>query len=401
MPQILMPSQQRSAWSDLANALQVGASIYNIKTNMDELEMKRKAAEAQAPLQQELLKGKIALTGAQAQKAGKEAEFYDRLAMQKIKLTDADISKMEAQAEHLKNANPMQYQMLMEKINLAKELKQGSIEEQLLEQKRKKAEVREISARANKLNQEAELMFRRMEAGLDTQEDQAKLKKLLGEAGYNEAQTKKVLEEIKFIGKGKPISPEEKAQIEANIDLKKAAAAAARARAGQIKMDAKIPEENKQTIREYVKKNADLTVIRNSMKNTLSQLRRQDLSDDQKVVMGEGMLKLLNSEVGRDAVGAEEAARLGSFLKFKMFNWKEPGSFVGRDLDKFIDQVSLKVDSMGQTIKQNENIMEKLRGGEKLSTDISPQYKKDVTPKQQAKPKTFDFNKKNWQKIIK
>jgi len=53
---------------------------------------------------------------------------------------------------------------------------------------------------------------------------------------------------------------------------------------------------------------------------------------------GEGMLKALNSAFGADAVGTEEAKRLGGFLQRFKAPWT-PGSMTNYDLDKFSQQV--------------------------------------------------------------
>jgi len=83
---------------------------------------------------------------------------------------------------------------------------------------------------------------------------------------------------------------------------------------------------------------------------------------DLAVTLGRQMLKTLNSTEGADAVGAEEAKRLGGLLEFKIGNVFEPGSFIGRDLDKFSEQIKQTSAGIEDAIKANRQSIADVKG---------------------------------------
>lgn len=113
-------------------------------------------------------------------------------------------------------------------------------------------------------------------------------------------------------------------------------------------------------------KNSNLANVRNGMDAALKQLEDKNLSEEDKIKTGQGLLKLLNSAEGADAVGAEEAKRIGSYLEYKVGNFTQPGSFIGRDLDKFTDQVRNNSQLLGQRIQSNQQSAEGLLRGQNL-----------------------------------
>lgn len=96
---------------------------------------------------------------------------------------------------------------------------------------------------------------------------------------------------------------------------------------------------------------ATLSAQRASMANQMETLAKQlpGMSRDQAVKAGQGILKVMNSTMGADAVGMEEARRLGSFLEFQVFNVTEPGAFIGRSLPEFQKQLQNSVQTLRQT----------------------------------------------------
>lgn len=82
------------------------------------------------------------------------------------------------------------------------------------------------------------------------------------------------------------------------------------------------------------------------------------------IKIGQGMMKLLNSPLGADAVGTEESKRLGSLLEYQIANLTGPGPVFGRDLEGFNKQVQATMLSVGDAIKNNENELDKLLGRE-------------------------------------
>lgn len=119
--------------------------------------------------------------------------------------------------------------------------------------------------------------------------------------------------------------------------------------------------------KELGKKNTNLFAVKNAMDSALVQLNNPNLSEEEKIKAGQGLLKLLNSAEGSDAVGAEEAKRIGSYLEHKMFNVFEPGSMFGRDLDLFTDQVQNNSSFLADRIKRNEEGMRGIGQGQSLS----------------------------------
>ena len=81
-----------------------------------------------------------------------------------------------------------------------------------------------------------------------------------------------------------------------------------------------------------------------NLNSVLKQLEDPNLSEDQKILAGQGALKWLNDPVNADVVGAEESKRIGGLLQ--NFQWGRPGGFlgigIGRDLPGFTEQVRNK-----------------------------------------------------------
>lgn len=141
-----------------------------------------------------------------------------------------------------------------------------------------------------------------------------------------------------------------------------------------------LPEENQKQIEVLAGKIGTKQSIKNQLDSTLEVLRSPDIPEDQKITSGRTLLKILNSAEGADAVGAEEAKRLGSFLEYKMGNFTQPGSFIGRDLDKFIEQVDLNSKALGQALERGKSDIDTLYGR-------SPRKIKQIPTKSSQGPK--------------
>lgn len=98
-----------------------------------------------------------------------------------------------------------------------------------------------------------------------------------------------------------------------------------------------LPDEKK-TVETKAAKISNKLSIANSIDQAISQMEDPKLSEDVKIGLGRQLLKTLNSTEGADAIGSEEAKRLGTFLEYKFANFTGPGSFIGRDLDLFTEQ---------------------------------------------------------------
>lgn len=116
---------------------------------------------------------------------------------------------------------------------------------------------------------------------------------------------------------------------------------------------------------------ADQTVklsgVYSGLSQSLAQLKNPNLTEDEKIKLSQETLKLLNSAEGSDAVGAEEAKRMGDLIEYKIANFTGPGSFMGRDLDLFTDQLENNLNRIAGRISDSEANIEKISRGEKLT----------------------------------
>lgn len=137
-----------------------------------------------------------------------------------------------------------------------------------------------------------------------------------------------------------------------------------------------LPLENKITVSNLAQKNANKLSIANQIDSVISGWDK--LSDQNKIVQGRQLLKTLNSTEGADAIGTEEAKRLGGLLEYNMLNITEPGPMFGRDLSGFKDQASLTSKGIRNAIKSNQKVIEDLTGrkgliGEQPKTEEKPE----------------------------
>jgi len=124
----------------------------------------------------------------------------------------------------------------------------------------------------------------------------------------------------------------------------------------------RLPEPAKKEIEKIADKNASKKDIRNLLDSALESLEDPSIDEDMKVAIGNGLLKTLNSKQGADAIGNEESKRLASFLEYKIANFTRPGSFIGRDLDKFVEQVRHESRQLEKTIEKNNAEIDRLFG---------------------------------------
>lgn len=107
-------------------------------------------------------------------------------------------------------------------------------------------------------------------------------------------------------------------------------------------------------------KNASKIAIKNQIDAVMGNW--DNLSDEQKIVQGRQLLKTLNSTEGADAIGAEEAKRLGGLLEFQVFNINQPGPMFGRDLKGFKTQAKDTSTAIGRAVDANRAIIEEMTG---------------------------------------
>lgn len=114
-----------------------------------------------------------------------------------------------------------------------------------------------------------------------------------------------------------------------------------------------LPAEDAEVVKDLAKKNASKIAISNQIEAVMNNW--DSLPDDQKVAQGRQLLKVLNSTEGADAVGTEEAKRLGGKLEFALGNFtnSNPTQF-GRDLPGFKEQASGTAKAIKSAIRANQ-----------------------------------------------
>lgn len=132
-----------------------------------------------------------------------------------------------------------------------------------------------------------------------------------------------------------------------------------------------LPVEKKKFVETLGTKNANKVAIKNQIDAVTSNW--DNLPDDQKLSAGRQLLKTLNSPEGADAIGVEEANRLGSRLEYALGNFtnSNPTQF-GRDLKGFKEQAQNTSKSLETAIKSNEGEIDKAYG---RKASMAPQKK--------------------------
>lgn len=123
----------------------------------------------------------------------------------------------------------------------------------------------------------------------------------------------------------------------------------------------KLPVDVQRTVEGLSGKNAGKIAIANQIESYLAEFKNAK-TEDQKVTVGQQMLKVLNSPEGADAIGQEESKRLGSFLQYKIANFTGPGSFMGRDIPEFEKQVTSTLGAVRGAVNSNQAEIDRLMG---------------------------------------
>lgn len=122
-----------------------------------------------------------------------------------------------------------------------------------------------------------------------------------------------------------------------------------------------LPLDQKKMVEGLSTKNSGKIAIKNQIDAVMGGWDK--LNDDQKVAAGRQLLKVLNSTEGADAIGAEEAKRLGSKLEFAMGNFtnSNPTQF-GRDLEGFKTQAMNTSRFIGDSVNANQREIDRMMG---------------------------------------
>lgn len=142
----------------------------------------------------------------------------------------------------------------------------------------------------------------------------------------------------------------------------------------------KLPIDSKKVIETLASKNATKISIKNQIDAVMANW--DELPEDQKIAAGRQLLKTLNSTEGADAIGVEEANRLGSKLEYALGNFtnSNPTQF-GRDLEGFKQQAMNTSKGIGDAIEANKRQIDSAYG-----RPPAPQTKKPQTVAQTKAP---------------
>lgn len=142
-----------------------------------------------------------------------------------------------------------------------------------------------------------------------------------------------------------------------SIQVAKIYAAAQIARGDSPAKPYKIPETDQKLVDSLSVGNAKKLAIANQIDAVIGNW--DQMTDDQRLTQGRQLIKVLNSSEGSDAVGAEEAKRLGAKLEFAYgnFNNSNPTQF-GRNLKGFLQQAIDTSAGLKSAIKANNKLVE-------------------------------------------
>lgn len=128
----------------------------------------------------------------------------------------------------------------------------------------------------------------------------------------------------------------------------------------KTKWDA-IPKDQQIKIEGLTREVTSREAIVNDISAGLEQLKDPKISEDEKVILGREMLKTLNSAQGKDAIGAEEAKRLGGLLESQVRLFS-PGKLFGRDLPLFTSQVENNLSRLKKSTTTGQSQIDQLMG---------------------------------------
>lgn len=141
-----------------------------------------------------------------------------------------------------------------------------------------------------------------------------------------------------------------------------------------------LPKEAQVGIEKVAGRQATQLSIANSIDSTVGVLSDPSIPEDQKLMQGRQLIKVLNSQEGQDAVGAEEAKRLAAKLEYSYGNFtnSNPMQF-GRDLPGFKEQAQITANSLRQSAKANNDLIAQMKTG---SVNFDKKYNVGSAPKE-------------------
>lgn len=137
--------------------------------------------------------------------------------------------------------------------------------------------------------------------------------------------------------------------------------------------DVSMPLDQKKMVEKYATEIARMTSINSQVNELKKQVGDKNLSESDRLATAKEQLKLLNSTLGADAVGAEETKRMAAFLEYPP-NWIKH-SF-GPDLDAFYRQLDRVNQRISGTINTQQREIDKIYGRPVKETPATAQEQK-------------------------
>lgn len=147
-------------------------------------------------------------------------------------------------------------------------------------------------------------------------------------------------------------------------------------RSGRNARGEDLPLDKKKMVEKYASEYARISMINSQVEQLKNQVGDESIPEDDRVATAREQLKLLNSTLGSDAVGAEETRRLGAYLEVQP-NWIKK-SF-GPDLKGFYNQLDRINNRTSGTLNFTENEINK------IYNRPLKQLPKKETPKKEVK----------------
>ena len=153
-----------------------------------------------------------------------------------------------------------------------------------------------------------------------------------------------------------------------------------------VPKQSEIPIDVKSEVSALSGKTGTKISIANQLQSHLNEFKKA-ATDDDKVRIGNEMLKIINSTEGSDAVGTDERKNLGNALDYHIASLPSavgitPGKFHGRDLDGFETQAQATVNSINNAVKENRKSVDGIMG----RTPVVDTNSNPTTPPADAHP---------------
>lgn len=146
-------------------------------------------------------------------------------------------------------------------------------------------------------------------------------------------------------------------------------------RAPRLQKPPDLPLDKKKMVEKYATDVARITGINSQVSELKRQIGDKSLPETDRVASANEQLKLLNSTLGADAVGAEEVGRMAAYLEFKPNYVKRK---LGPDLEGFYRQLDRVNQRLSGTISAQQREIDKIYGRPVKSPPMVSSEKKSL-----------------------